>query len=90
MGTALFVVRGARRCVAFALGLLIPRARPAPLSFPGFHFRLGRFVAFWDYREVGYVRRFTSSALDGLARPGLGMGIMVGIWVMQGCIQIGL
>jgi hypothetical protein len=44
---------------AFALGLLIPRARPAPLSFPGISFPPREVCCiFWDYREVGYVRRF--------------------------------
>jgi hypothetical protein len=77
-GSAWFVVRGARRCVAFALGLLIPRARPAPLSFPGFLFRLGRFVAFWDYREVVYVWRFLllwMVWLDWIGASWLGYGL---------------
>jgi hypothetical protein len=62
--------RGARRCVAFALGLLIPRARPAPLSFPGISFPPWEVRCILGYREVGYVRRFTFLAWDGLARPG--------------------
>jgi hypothetical protein len=66
---------------AFALGLLIPRARPAPLSFPGISFppREVRYI-FWDYREVGYVRRFAFFLL-GMVWLDLALGFRGGSMV---------
>ena len=62
--------RGARRCVAFAWVLLIPRARPAPLSFPGISFPPREVSLHFGIQGGRLCRRFTFFTWDGLARPG--------------------
>lgn len=66
--------RGARRCVSICIGFADTQSPPSSTFVPRHFFSaLGGSLHSWDYREVGYVRRFTFRDRDGLVRPGLGI-----------------
>jgi hypothetical protein len=66
--------RGARRCVYICIGFADTQSPPSSTFVPRHFFSaLGGSLHSWDYREVGYVRRFTFPARDGPVRPGLGI-----------------